>query len=34
VIKALSDRFERIGPTTAALFLISVGENIKPKRMY
>jgi DNA-3-methyladenine glycosylase I len=34
VVKALSDRFERIGPTTAALFLISVGENIKPKRMY
>ena len=34
VIKALSDRFERIGPTTAALFLHSVGENIKPKRMY
>jgi DNA-3-methyladenine glycosylase I len=34
VVKALSDRFERIGPTTAALFLFSVGENIKPKRMY
>jgi DNA-3-methyladenine glycosylase I len=34
VVKALSDRFERIGPTTAALFLLSVGENIKPKRMY
>lgn len=34
VIKALSDRFERIGPTTAALFLLSVGENIKPQRMY
>jgi DNA-3-methyladenine glycosylase I len=34
VVKALSDRFERIGSTTAALFLISVGENIKPKRMY
>ena len=34
VIKALSDRFERIGPTTAALFLFSVGENIKPNRMY
>jgi DNA-3-methyladenine glycosylase I len=34
VVKALSDRFERIGPTTAALFLFSVGENIKPNRMY
>lgn len=34
VVKALSDRFERIGPTTAALFLVSVGENLKPKRMY
>lgn len=34
IVKALSDRFERIGPTTAALFLYSVGENIKPKRMY
>jgi DNA-3-methyladenine glycosylase I len=34
VVKALSDRFERIGPTTAALFLVSVGENIKPQRMY
>jgi DNA-3-methyladenine glycosylase I len=34
VVKALSDRFERIGPTTAGLFLLSVGENIKPKRMY
>jgi DNA-3-methyladenine glycosylase I len=34
VVQALSDRFERIGPTTAALFLLSVGENIKPKRMY
>ena len=34
VTKALADCFERIGPTTAALFLLSVGENIKPKRMY
>ena len=34
VVKALSERFMRIGPTTAALFLFSVGENIKPKRMY
>jgi DNA-3-methyladenine glycosylase I len=34
VIKALADRFERIGPTTAALFLYSVGENIKPNRIY
>jgi DNA-3-methyladenine glycosylase I len=34
VIKALSDRFDRIGLTTAALFLFSVGENIKPQRMY
>ena len=34
VVKVLSDRFERIGPTTAALFLFSVGENIKPNRMY
>lgn len=33
-VKALSDRFERIGPTTAALFLYSVGENIKLQRMY
>jgi DNA-3-methyladenine glycosylase I len=33
-VKALSDRFERIGSTTAALFLYSVGENIKPQRMY
>ena len=34
VVQALSDRFERIGLTTSALFLVSVGENIKPKRMY
>lgn len=34
VTRALADCFERIGPTTAALFLLSVGENIKPKRMY
>lgn len=34
VVKALSDQLERIGPTTAALFLLSVGENIKPQRMY
>jgi DNA-3-methyladenine glycosylase I len=34
VIKALADCFERIGPTTAALFLYSVGENIKPNRIY
>ncbi len=34
VVKALSDNFERIGPTTAALFLLSVRESIKPKRMY
>jgi len=34
VLRALSSRFERIGPTTAALFLYSVGENIKPKRLY
>ena len=34
VVKALSDRFERIGPTTAALYLYSVGETIKPQRMY
>jgi 3-methyladenine DNA glycosylase len=34
VVKALSECFMRIGPITAALFLISVGENIKPKRMY
>jgi DNA-3-methyladenine glycosylase I len=34
VVKALADRFERIGPTTAALFLYSVGENIQPNRIY
>jgi DNA-3-methyladenine glycosylase I len=34
VIKSLADRFERIGPTTAALFLYSVGENIHPNRIY
>ncbi|MGE5555589.1 MAG: DNA-3-methyladenine glycosylase I [Methanocella sp.] len=34
VVKALSDRFERIASTTAALFLYSVGENITPQRMY
>ncbi len=34
VVKALADTFERIGPTTAALYLFSVGENIKPKRRY
>jgi DNA-3-methyladenine glycosylase I len=34
VVKALADRFERIGPTTAALYLLSVGESIKPTRMY
>ncbi len=34
VIKELADTFERIGPTTAALFLYSVGENINPSRMY
>lgn len=34
VVKALADRFERIGPTTAALFLYSVGEKIVPERMY
>lgn len=34
VIKELADTFERIGPTTAALFLFSVGENINPSRMY
>lgn len=34
VTKALADCFERIGATTSALFLLSVGENIKPKRKY
>lgn len=34
VVKALSDTFWRIGPTTAALFLNSVGENINLTRMY
>ncbi len=34
VVEALADTFERIGPTTAELFLYTVGENIKPKRMY
>lgn len=34
VVKDLADIFERIGPTTAALFLFSVGETIKPQRMY
>jgi DNA-3-methyladenine glycosylase I len=34
VVKVLSDTFCRIGPTTAALFLYSVGENINLTRMY
>jgi len=34
VVKVLSDTFFRIGPTTAALFLYSVGENINLTRMY
>jgi DNA-3-methyladenine glycosylase I len=33
-VKALADTFERIGPTTAALFLLSVGEDINPARIY
>ncbi len=34
VVKALADTFERIGPATAALYLLTVGEKIKPNRMY
>lgn len=34
VVQGLADTFERIGPITAALFLYSVGETIKPQRMY
>ena len=34
VVKELADNFERIGPTTAELFLYSVGENIKPSLIY
>jgi len=34
VVKALADTFERIGPTTATLYLLIVGEDIKPKRIY
>lgn len=34
VVAALSECFWRIGPITAALFLYSVGENIKPERLY
>jgi hypothetical protein len=30
----LADTFEGIGPTTAVLFLFSVGENIKPSVIY
>ncbi len=34
VVAELADTFERIGPTTASLFLFSVGEKIKPTRIY
>lgn len=34
VVKALADNFERIGPTTASLFLLSVGEKIIPFKIY
>jgi DNA-3-methyladenine glycosylase I len=34
VVGVLADTFERIGPTTAALFLLSVGEDINPSRIY
>lgn len=34
VIKELSSSFERVGPTTASLFLYSVGENINPTMLY
>jgi len=34
VTRELANTFERIGPTTAELFLFSVGEKIKPQRMY
>lgn len=34
VIQDLSDKLERVGPTTATLFLYSVGENINPSILY
>lgn len=34
VVQDLSDKFERVGPITATLFLYSVGEKINPSILY
>ncbi|XHH07738.1 MAG: DNA-3-methyladenine glycosylase I [Candidatus Bathyarchaeia archaeon] len=34
ILKKLEDTFDRVGPTTAALFLYSVGEKIEHQQMY
>ncbi len=34
IVKDLADTLDRIGQTTAEVFLLSVGENIHPKRIY